>query len=99
MQTSRTKKQAVRGNMSILKNLNRYQKAHQKQPFMTEEANLVAEYDAIRRAYAAALAGNNVESALFWSERANNIAREMARMQDYIKETEDESPTDERKSA
>jgi hypothetical protein len=85
--------------MSILKNLTRYQQAHQRQPSLTSEADLVAEYDAIRRAYYAALACNNVDSALFWSERANNIARQMARMQDYLEETEDDSLVYERQSA
>ena len=85
--------------MSILTNLNRYQKAHRRQPSLTAEADLVAEYDAIRRAYAAAMACNNTESALLWSDRANNIAREMARMQDYIIGTEDESLAYDRKSA
>ncbi len=84
---------------SILDNLTRYQKAHQRQPSLTAEADLVAEYDAIRRAYAAALACNNVESALLWSDRANDIAREMARMQDYLVETEDEPLAYEQKSA
>ena len=85
--------------MSILTNLNRYQKAHRQQPSLTAEADLIAEYDAIRRAYNAAIACNNIESALVWSERANNIAREMARMQDYFTETEDESLACELKSA
>jgi hypothetical protein len=85
--------------MSILKSLTRYQKAHQQSPFLTSEADLVTEYDAIRRAYAAALACNNIESALLWSGRANGIAREMARMQDYITETENESLVCDEKSA
>jgi hypothetical protein len=85
--------------MSILKNLTRYQQAYQQRPSLTSEADLVAEYDASRRAYNAALACNNVESALLWSDRANNIAREMARMQDYLTETEDEFLAYERQSA
>jgi hypothetical protein len=85
--------------MSILKNLTRYQQAYQQQPSLTSETDLVAEYDAVRRAYYAALACNNIESALSWSGRANDIAREMARMQDYITETEEDTQTYERKSA
>ncbi len=85
--------------MSILTNLTQYQKAHRRQPLLTSETDLVAEYDAIRRAYYAALACNNMESALLWSDRANSIAREMARMQDYLTETEDESLAYERQSA
>jgi hypothetical protein len=85
--------------MSILANLAQAQKAHQQQPLLTSVADLVAEYDAVRRAYAAAMARNNVESALLWSRRANSIAREMAFMQDPITEIEDGSPTHERQSA
>lgn len=85
--------------MSILKNLSRYQRAYQQQRSLISETDLVAEYDAIRRAYNAALACNNIESALLWSERANDIAREMARMQDYLTEEDDESRVYERQSA
>lgn len=85
--------------MSILANLARAQKAYRQKPLCTSTADLVAEYDAVRRAYAAAMAGNNVEGALLWSDRANNIAREMARMQDFLAETGDESSSYEQQSA
>ena len=85
--------------MSILANLIRAQKAYQQKPLRSSAANLVAEYDAIRRAYTAAMASHNVESALLWSDRANSIAHEMARMQDYLAEMEDESPICEQQSA
>lgn len=84
---------------SILDNLTRHQKAYQRRPSLATEADLVAEYDAIRRAYVAAMACNNIESALLWSDRANDIAREMARMQDYMIGTEDETPAYEQRSA
>lgn len=85
--------------MSILKNLSRYQKAYQQQRGMASEDDLVSEYNALRRAYLAALASNNIESSLMWSDRAKEIAREMARMQDYTTETEEDELLSERKSA
>lgn len=69
--------------MSILANLTRAQKAHRQQPQLMSEAELIAEYNAARRAYAAALASNDVAAALLWSERAVSLARQMAQMQDY----------------
>lgn len=77
--------------MSILNNLNRGQQAHRRQPQLTSEAGLIAEYDAVRRAYASALACNNMESALLWSERANRIAQQMAQMDDCASDTWDDS--------
>ena len=85
--------------MSILANLTRAQKAYQQKPMRMSAANLVAEYDAIRRAYLAAMACNNVEGALLWSDRANSIAREMARMQDCLAGIEDEALASEEQSA
>ncbi|MBN1431042.1 MAG: hypothetical protein JXB07_21920 [Anaerolineae bacterium] len=73
--------------MSILDNLARAQKAHRQQPLLASEAELVAEYDAARRAYKAALACNDVDSALLWSDRANNLARQMAWLQDRAMKT------------
>ncbi len=66
--------------MSILANLNRDRQTDGQRSMLRAEAELIAEYDAMRRAYVAALAGNNVEGALLWSRRANSIVREMACM-------------------
>ena len=75
--------------MSVLTKLNQAQDAHHQQPLVVSEAELIAEYDAMRRAYAAAVADRNIESALLWSKRANDIARQMARIQDDVVTIED----------
>jgi hypothetical protein len=66
--------------MSILTNLARYREAHRQQPLLMSEAELIAEHDAAKRAYASALAHGNIEGALLWSARANDIARQIAQM-------------------
>lgn len=75
--------------MSILANLARARETYQKQPLLISEAALIAEYDAAKRAYASALAHNNLEGALLWSARANDIAREIAELREQEKTAED----------
>ncbi len=75
--------------MSILANLIRAQKAYQQQPLLMSEAGLVAEYDAAKRAYASALAHDNLEGALLWSARANDIARQIAELREQNESVED----------
>jgi hypothetical protein len=72
--------------MSVLANLARDREAYRQQSALESETELIAEYDALRRAYMAALASNNVEGALLWARRANNIVREMVKMQDRATE-------------
>lgn len=68
--------------MSILANLDRDRGVDRQRSTQRVEAELIAEYDALRRAYIAALAGNNVEGALLWSRRANIVVQEMIRLGD-----------------
>lgn len=75
--------------MSILANLAQSREAYQEQPLLISEAGLVMEYDAAKRAYASALAHNNLEGALLWSTRAKDIARQIAEMQEQNESAED----------
>jgi hypothetical protein len=75
--------------MSILANLARARELYQQQPLLMSEAWLVAEYDAAKRAYASALAHNDLEGALFWSVRANDIAREIAELREQDETADD----------
>ncbi|MBN1430021.1 MAG: hypothetical protein JXB07_16750 [Anaerolineae bacterium] len=68
--------------MSILNNLELARKAYQQQPLLMSEASLVTEYDAAKRAYASALAHNDMGGSLFWLARANTIAQQIARLED-----------------
>ena len=68
--------------MSILTNLARAREAYQQQPLLILEADLIAEYDAAKRAYFSALAHSDLEGALFWRTRANDIAREIAKIEE-----------------
>jgi hypothetical protein len=47
------------------------------------EADLIAQYNAARRAYASAVACNDVDAALLWSDRANDLARQIAQMEEH----------------
>ena len=76
-------------NTSILAKLTQSREAYQQQPLLMSEAELVAEHDAARRAHASALANNNVEGALLWAARANNIARQIAQIRERSESVED----------
>ena len=75
--------------MSILANLARSRELYQQQPLLMSEAGLIAEYDAAKRAYASALAHNNLDGALLWSARANDIARQIAELREQNEGAED----------
>ena len=74
--------------MSVLKNLARSREVYQQQPLLIYEAGLVAEYDAAKRAYASALAHNNLDGALLWSARAKDVARQIAEMREQSESAE-----------
>lgn len=57
--------------MSILEELKKKQ---------SSEDLVLFEYDAARRAHYAARALNDIQGAVFWGQRANDIARQLAGM-------------------
>lgn len=75
--------------MSILANLKQAREAYQQQPLLMSETELIAEYDAAKRAYASALAHNHLDGILLWSARANDIARQIAELRERSESAED----------
>jgi hypothetical protein len=72
-------------DMSILTKLAQNREIYRQRPALEAENALIAEYDALRRAYRAALASHNVESALLWARRATDVAQGMVQMQGLVK--------------
>ena len=67
--------------MSILARL-----AQMKQSEQAPDAALVEEYNATKRAHYVARRQNDIDGALFWGQKATEIGRQLATLQDAIEQ-------------